>query len=131
MVDRDILGCKITNWQLAENNFRTSLVQSFQFVEDDLPFCVDDRLVLRYLVDPDFCVVLLALELQLHVERHDLWILEALGLLFKSGIGEGLLERDTVNKERILQAAAGDLFDPDQLLVQIILIKGQDSIDNH
>jgi hypothetical protein len=54
-----------------------------------------------------------------------------LGLLFKTGVGEGLLESDTVDEEGLLQATTCHLLHTDQLLVEVILIQGKNRIDNH
>lgn len=50
----------------------------------------------------DLSIILLSLQLQLHVEQSDLWILIAFRLHLKPGIGEGLLECNSGNQLGIL-----------------------------
>ena len=122
---------QITDRQLAENNLGTGLVDRLELVEDDLPLGVDNGLVLRHLLNTNLRIVLLTLQLQLHVETHDLGILEVLWLLLKTGVGESLLEGNAVDEERILKTTAGDLLHTDQFLIQVILIQRQNGIDHH
>jgi len=46
-------------------------------------------------------VVFLSLELELNVQKSDLWVEEALWLLLETGIGESLLKGNTLNCERV------------------------------
>ena len=83
------------------------------------------------MLDADFGVVLLTLELELDVQANDLGVLEGLGLLLETGVGEGLLECDTVDKQGILQGATGDLLDTNESVVEVVLVEGKDGVDNH
>ena len=127
----NVLCRKITNRQLAENNLCASLVKSLHLVEDNLPLGIDDGLVFRHLLNTDFSVVLLTLELELDVQANDLGVLERLGLLLETGVGEGLLECDTVDEQGILQGTTSDLLDTDESVVEVVLVEGEDSVDNH
>lgn len=98
-------------------------MQRLHLVVDDLPFGVHDGLVLGHLVHPHLRIVLLALEFQLHIETHNLRVLEDLRLLFKAGVRECLLECDPVDEEGILQRTACDLLDANQLLAEILLVE--------
>lgn len=77
------------------------------------------------------CIVLLRLELQFNVEEEDFWISEVLWLLLKTGIGEGLLKGDTVDKERVPQASSLSLLDADHLEVEDLGVEGRDGIHHH
>lgn len=106
-------------------------MDSLKLVVDNLPLSVDDGLVLRDLLDTDFRVILLALQLQLNVQAHDFGVLEVLGLLLETGVRESLLESDTVNEKRVLEATTGDLLDADQSLIEIVLIERKHCVHNH
>ena len=82
----EVLCRKITDGQLAENNLGACLVQCLHLVVDDLPLSIDDGLVLGNLLNAYFGIVLLALELKLHVQAHNLGLAERLGLLLKPSI---------------------------------------------
>lgn len=107
----EVLGSQVTNGELGEDNLGTGLMEGFELLEDDLPFGVDDGLVLGYVLDADLGVVLLGLELELDVQADNLGLLERLGLLLETGVGEGLLEGDTVYEEGVGKGTAGDLLD--------------------
>lgn len=128
---RYILRSQVTNGQLAENNLGPRLVNGLELVVDDLPFGIDDGLVFGHLLDANLRVVLLALQLQLHVQTHNLGVPERLGLLLETGVREGLLEGDTVDEQGILETTTGDLLDTDQFLVQIVLVEGKNGVDDH
>jgi hypothetical protein len=51
--------------------------------------------------------------------------------LLETGVGEGLLECDTVDEEGILQSTTGDLLDTNESVVEVVLIEGEDGVDNH
>ena len=91
--------------------------RGFHFVEDDLPFCVDDGLVFGDLLDADFGVVFFGFEFELDVEADDFGVGEAFRLLLEAGVGEGLFEGDAVDELGVLEGSAGDAFDSDELLV--------------
>ena len=42
----EVLSCHVTNGQLGQYHFSATLVQSFEFVVQDLPFGINDCLVL-------------------------------------------------------------------------------------
>lgn len=125
------LGSKITNRQLAENNLGASLVDSLQLVKDDLPLGIDDGLVFGDLLHTNLRIILLALQLQLDIQTHNLGVLEVLGLLLETGVGESLLESHTVDEKGVLETTTGHLLHTNQLLVQIILIQSKNRIDDH
>lgn len=50
----------------------------------------------------DFSIILLSLQLQLHIEQSNLWVLIAFRLHFKPGVGESLFECDTGDQLGIL-----------------------------
>jgi hypothetical protein len=85
----------------------------------------------RHLVDADLGIVLLGLELELDVEAEHLGVLEALGLLLKTGIRKRLLEGDAPDEERVLHATAGHLLDADQVLIEVVLVEAEDGVDDH
>ncbi len=64
------------------------------------------------------CILLLSLELKLNIEQQDLWIPVRFGLHLKAGIGEGLLESDSIYQEAVPQASSLDLLGADHLEVQ-------------
>jgi hypothetical protein len=52
-----------------------------------------------WVFDSNLGVVFLSLELELDVQDGDLWVEETLWLLLETGIGESLLESNTLNCE--------------------------------
>lgn len=95
-----------------------------------MPFGFHDLVVLLGVLDADLGIFLLALELQLQIEQAELGVLEVLRLLLEAGVGEGLLECDAVNEERISDGASGDHLDPDEVLVEEVRVKVLDGSDN-
>lgn len=83
------------------------------------------------MLDTNFGVILLTLEFELDVQTNNLGVLEGLGLLLETGVGEGLLECDTIDKQRVLQGTTSDLLDTDESVVEIVLVEGEDGVDNH
>ena len=56
----------------------------------------------RRILQSNFCIVLLCLELQFNVQAQDLRIFKILRLLLKPGVRERLLERNTLDKDGVL-----------------------------
>lgn len=56
-----------------------------------------------WVINFDFSIISFGLKLQLDVETQDFGACEFLGLLLETGIGEGLLESYTLNKDRFLR----------------------------
>jgi len=52
-----VLGCEVADGEFGEDDLGAGGGEGFHFVEDDLPFCVDDGLVFGDLLDADFGVV--------------------------------------------------------------------------
>lgn len=127
----EVLGGEVADGLLGQDDLGAGGVQGLELLVDDLPLGVDDGLVLGDLFDADLGVVLLGLELELDVEAHDLGLLEGLGLLLEAGVGEGLLEGDAVDEEGFGQGAAGDFLDADEFLVEVVLVEGENGVDNH
>ncbi len=122
---------EIANGQLRQHNLGTCGMDRLELLEDDLPLCVHDGLVIRNLLDPNLGVILLRLQLELDVQADNLGFLEGLGLLLETGVRERLLESDTVDEERVSQGAARNLLDAYQLLVEVVLVEGEHGVDNH
>jgi len=121
-----VLSGEISDRKARENHLGAGLDNGVEFSVDDLPFSVNNGLVFlrskssslrlalkspnhppfqlthRNLVDPDLSIVLLRLQLQLDVQTQDLGVDEALGLLLKSSIREGLLESHSLDQQRVL-----------------------------
>ena len=51
--------------------------------------------------------------------------------MFEACVGEGLFEGYAVDEEGVLQGAAGDFFDANELFVEVVLVEGEDCIDGH
>ena len=94
-----VLCGQVADWEFAQYDLCASFIKGLELVVNYLPFCIHNGLVLGNLFYADFGIVLFALELELHVQADDLRISKDLRLLFESGIGEGLLERDTIDEE--------------------------------
>lgn len=126
-----VLRGEIANGKLREDYLGTSGGNGLELLVDDLPFGVDNSLIVGDLLNTDFGIVLFGLELELDVQAHNLGLLESLGLLLKTGVREGLLESDTVDEARLGEGAAGNFLDANQLVVQIVLVEREDGVDNH
>lgn len=85
----------------------------------------------RDLLNANLGVVTLRLQLELNVQRHNLGVLEALGLLFESSVTEGLLERDSLDEQAVLHASSGHLLDSDERLVEVGLVQSEHGVDDH
>jgi len=57
----EVLRCEIADWEFGEDDLRAGGGEGFHFVEDDLPFCIDDGLVFGDGLDADFGVVFFGL----------------------------------------------------------------------
>lgn len=99
----EILGGEVPDRKPREDDFGAGCDDCFEFSVDDLPFGIDDRLVFRYLVDPDFGIVFFGLEFEFDVEAEDFGVLEGFRLLFESGVGKGLFECDALDEEGVLK----------------------------
>ena len=99
-VGEELCG-EIADGELGEHHLGARLGAGLELLVDDLPLGVDDGLVFRHLLHANLGVVLLSLELELDVEAHDLGLDKGLGLLLETGVGEGLLEGDTVDEEGV------------------------------
>jgi hypothetical protein len=69
------------------------------------------------IADSDFSIFLFGFEFKFDLEDDDLGIGELLRLLLETSIGEGLLEGDSANQERIIDGTAGNLLDTDQFFI--------------
>ena len=58
-------------------------------------------------------------------------VLEGFWLLLEAGVGEGLFEGDAIDEEGVLECTAGDLFDAYELFVEVVLVEGEDGVDDH
>lgn len=126
-----VLGGEIANGKFGEDNLGAGGGNRLELLVDDLPFGVDNSLVVGDLLNADFGIVLFGLELQLNVQADNLGLLESLGLLLETGVREGLFEGDTVDEARLGEGAAGNLLDANQLVVQIVLVEREDGVDHH
>lgn len=97
-----ILGGEVANGELGEDDFSAGLMKSFHFVVDDLPFGIDDGLIFGNLINSDLGVVFLCFEFEFDVEADDFRVLERLGLLLETGVGEGFFEGYTIDEEGVL-----------------------------
>lgn len=126
-----VLRSQVADGQLAQHDLGTRLDNCLELCVDDLPLGVDNGLVFGHVVDPDLCVVLFRLELQLDTEADNLGVLERLWLLLEAGVGKCLLESDTLDQQAVLHRATGHLLDANQALVQVVLVQRADGIDDH
>mmetsp|Transcript_12529 Transcript_12529/g.33537 ORF Transcript_12529/g.33537 Transcript_12529/m.33537 type:complete len:377 (+) Transcript_12529:444-1574(+) len=117
----EVLRGQVADGQAREHDLGPRGVDEVELLVDDGPLCIHDSLILRGLGDTDLGIILLRLELELHVEEHDLAALEALGLLLEAGVGEGLFEGHTLHEERVLERAALDLLDADHVQGEVVV----------
>lgn len=116
----EVLRGQITHGQLGKDNFGARGDHLIQLVVDNFPLGVDNFLEIFGLVQSDFRVVLLSLQLEFDVEAEDLGALETLGLLLEAGIGESLAESDSLDQEGVLDGAASNFLDANVLFVKVI-----------
>lgn len=95
----EVLSGEITNWQVGENNLGSTGDNLVQFTVNNVPLSIDNLLEVIWVFDSNLGVVFLSLELELDVQDGDLWVEETLWLLLETGIGESLLESNTLNCE--------------------------------
>ena len=125
-----VLGGQVSNRKLRENNLSARLSNSLEFVVDDGPFGINQLLIVFHIFDSNLSILFLRFELKLEVEKTDLRVIKLLWLLLEPSIREGLLERPSINEERFSNTSSSDLFNSDQVLVQI-LIKSCDRSNYH
>lgn len=126
----EVLSGQISNRELGENDLSTSFGNFIELIVDDFPFSINNFLEVFGVLKSDFSVISLGLKLELNVEDQNLGVLEHLGLLFETGIREGLLEADTVDELGVSGRSSGNFLNTDILLV-VVTINGLDGIDNH
>jgi hypothetical protein len=102
----EVLGRQIADGEFGEHYLSPSVDDLLQLLVDELPLGIHDRLVIIRVIDTDLGVLLLALQLQLHVQQTHIGVLEAFRLLLEPSVREGFLESDAINKERFLICGA-------------------------
>ena len=122
---------QVADGQLAEHDLGARGVQRLHLVVDELPLGVDDGLILGHALHAHLGVILFRFQLELDVQADDLGVGEDFRLLLEAGVGKGLFEGDAVDEERVLQAAAGDLFDADEGFVEVFLVERENGVDHH
>jgi len=126
----EILSGQITDGELGEHNLGAGLDDSVELVVNDLPFGVNDLLEVLGVLEADLSGVLLGLELKLEVQAENGRVLEGLGLLLETSVGESLSEANTLNEEGVGNRATSDLLDTDVVLVQVFT-EVHHGIDDH
>ena len=116
----EVLRGQITHGQLGEDNFGARCDHLVQLVVDNFPLSVNNFLEIFRLVQPNLCVVLLSLQFEFNVEAQNLGVLETLGLLLETGVGESLAEGDTLDQEGVFDGAAGNFLDANVLFVEVL-----------
>ena len=81
-----VLGSKVTNWKVGENDLSSRFDNLIELLVDNVPLGINDLLEIVWVLDPDLGVVLLSLELKLKLKNGDLWVLETFWLLLESSI---------------------------------------------
>ena len=128
-VSKELSG-QVTDWELREDNLGAGISDLLELVVDNLPFGVDNLLVVLWVFKSDFSTVSLGLQLELDVQSQNLGVLEGLWLLLETGVGESLAEANTVDEEGVGDRATGDPLDSDVLLVEVV-IQVLDGVDDH
>ena len=126
----EVLSSEITDGELRENDLGASFDNGVELIVDDLPFSVDDLLEVVGVLKTDLSGVLLSFQLEFEVKDENLGVVEFLGLLLETGVGESLAEADALDEERVSDGATSDLLDTDIFLVEIVG-EVHDGIDNH
>lgn len=107
------LGGQVSDGEFREDNVGSNIMNFLKFVIDDLPLSINDALEILDVADPDLCIFLFRLELELDLENDDLRIGETLGLLLEPSVGEGLLECYSAHQEGIVDRTSSHLLDSD------------------
>lgn len=126
----EVLSGEITDGKSGEDDLGSGGVNFIELIVDDFPLSINNFLEVLGVLESDFGVISLGLELKLDVEEENGGVLEALGLLFKSGVGKGLLEADTLNEHGVSGRSTGNFLNTNVLLV-VVTIDGLDGVDNH
>lgn len=114
------LSGKITNGQFGEDNLGPNLVNFLEFIVNDLPLSINDTLEIINIANSDLSIFLLRFKFELYLQDNDLRVSEALRLLFKASIREGLFEGDSTHQKGIVDGASSNFLDTDKVLVQQI-----------
>mmetsp|Transcript_21095 Transcript_21095/g.48316 ORF Transcript_21095/g.48316 Transcript_21095/m.48316 type:complete len:391 (-) Transcript_21095:564-1736(-) len=126
----EVLRRQVADREAGEDDLRARRDDLGQLVVDDVPLGVHHLLVRRDVRDSHLCVVALRLQLQLHVEQDDLWVLELLLHLLEAGVRESLLECHALDHYRVLQRAALHLLHPDERDI-LVVVKREDCVYDH
>mmetsp|Transcript_13 Transcript_13/g.31 ORF Transcript_13/g.31 Transcript_13/m.31 type:complete len:259 (-) Transcript_13:750-1526(-) len=92
-----VLGRQVSNRQFRQDNVGTALDARIELVVNDLPFGLDDRLVILGARNADLGVFLLRFEFQFDIQQKDFGVLEFFGHLFESGVRKGLFEGNSLH----------------------------------
>ena len=126
----EVLGGQVTNRKHGEDNLGSGGDNLVELLIDNVPLSIDNLLEIIWVIDSDFSVVLLSLQLELDVENGNLWVHEALRGLLETGIRESLLEANSLDVERVGNGSTGDFLDSDITLIKV-LVEIQNGVDNH
>jgi hypothetical protein len=124
------LSGQVTDWELGKDNLGAGVCDLLELVVDDLPFGIDDLLVVLWVLESDLSAVSLGLQLKLDVQGQNFGVLEALWLLLETGVGESLAEANTVDKEGVGDGATSDFLDSNVLLVEVT-VQVLNGVDDH
>ncbi len=97
----EVLSGKITNGKLREDDLSAAGNDLLQLLVNEFPFSINDLLEIIGVFKADLSIVTFSLKFKLNVQNSDLGVLELLRLLLETSVREGLLEGDTLNKERV------------------------------
>merc|ERR1740139_1205610 len=88
----EVLGSEITDRESGEDDLGTGVNDLLELGEDNLPFGINNFLEVLGGLHAHLGVVLLGLELELDVQKENLWVVEVLGLLFEKDNAEVRME---------------------------------------
>ena len=115
----EILCREISDGQFAQNDLGSGVDDLVQLIVDDLPLGIHYGLILVRLFESDLGIFLFGLQLQLQIQKTYVDISdELLLLLLEAGVGESFFEGYSIDHKTIHDAASGDHFDSDKVLVQ-------------
>lgn len=89
-----------------------------KFFVNDIPFGIDNSLIIFGFLNSDFSVFFFAFEFEFEIQKEDFGVIEGFGLLFKTGIGEGFFKSNSVNNKGIGNRSSSNTFNSDHLFIK-------------
>mmetsp|Transcript_18152 Transcript_18152/g.22557 ORF Transcript_18152/g.22557 Transcript_18152/m.22557 type:complete len:264 (+) Transcript_18152:560-1351(+) len=131
---RKVLSRQIANGKFTQHNIRATIYARVEFIVNNLPFRINNALVLIGIRNADFGVLFLRLKFQFHVQKQNFWITELFRHLLKPRVRKRLFERDPIHQKTLLHIAPRNLLHRNQticLVQHTTLVQTRHRVNDH